>query len=181
VKEDALNAHSRTADPVAGRTVVVRVDLDHGISSEDGREIAALAARGARVAVVAGFGNPGGDVNPALSLEWHLGTLRAMTGCRVTFVPDCVGMVAEAALDRVPFGEIALMENLRFHPDARRDSASFAVRLAVLGDYFAVCGHVSEQPIGWLSALRGLLPAPPAAPVSYEALTQSPDRKPGRA
>jgi 3-phosphoglycerate kinase len=39
----------------------------------------------------------------------------------------------------VPFGAIALMENLRFHPDAQRRSRTvFAMRLSVLGDYFVV-------------------------------------------
>ncbi len=76
----------------------------------------------------------------------------------MTFVPECVGAVAEAALGRVPFGEAALMENLRFHADGRRGNRAFALRLSALGDGFIVTGPVASPPAPWIPALAELLP-----------------------
>lgn len=149
-----------TAASLADKTVLVRANLSDGVTPELGRMVAAYAARGARVAVIAGYGAPGGDANAALSLLQFRAPLEAACGLPVTFVRDSVGPEAEAALDRIACGEVALMENLRFHPDERRDTRGFAYRLSVLGDYFAISGAVPPSPMGWLTALATLLPAP---------------------
>ncbi|MDP3897727.1 MAG: phosphoglycerate kinase [Mesorhizobium sp.] len=155
-----MNAAPQIITGMTGKTVLVRADFAEGVSRELARLVAALAKAGARVAIIAGFGAPSGDINPALSLLRFRTPLEAASRVKVTFVRDCVGPVAEAGLNAVPFGEAALMENLRFHPDSRRDSRNFAIRLSVLGDYFAVTGPVSKTPVGWLSALGAMLPAP---------------------
>jgi phosphoglycerate kinase len=157
---------------LSGKTVLLRADLSQGVTAELGRAAGKLTAEGARVAVIAGFGAPGGDVNPALSLEQFRPPLQAACGRPVTFIPECVGPVAEANLAKVDFGDVALMENLRFHPDERRDSRSFAMRLSVLGDFFAISGQMPADPIGWLTALAVLLPAP------YGALRAASRREP---
>jgi phosphoglycerate kinase len=63
-----------------------------------------LADRGARVAVIAGYDNPGGDVNPTLSLRHLVEPLEHLTGLPVHFVGDCVGPVAESGLAATPEG-----------------------------------------------------------------------------
>ena len=156
-----MSAAPSIVPSLAGRTVLFRADLSAGIGPAIGGAIADLTAAGARVAVVSGFGDPVGDKNPALSLKPFVAPLAPATGRRVTFVADCVGAVAEAGLDAVPFGEVALLENVRFHPEARRDSRHFAMRLSVLGDFFTVGGALPDRPIGWIRALAELLPAPP--------------------
>jgi phosphoglycerate kinase len=119
-----------------------------------------LAARGARIAIIAGYDNPGGDVNPTLSLRHLVAPLQELTGLPVHFVGDCVGPVAEAGLAATPAGSIALMENLRFHPEAQRRSRTFAIRLSALGDYFAVPGGMPESASVWIRELAKLLPEP---------------------
>ncbi|MFZ1681047.1 MAG: phosphoglycerate kinase [Rhizobiaceae bacterium] len=148
---------------LSGKTVLFRADLSDGVTDEIARPIAAFARAGARVAVVSGFGDPAGDINPALSLRRFAEPLEQATGVRTTFVSDSVGAVAEAGLDRVPFGEVALLENVRFHPEAHRFSRNFAVRLSVLGDFFAIGGSLPPVPAGWIRELAAILPAPTLA------------------
>jgi len=143
-----------------GKTVLLRADLSLGVTADLARKTRDYASWGARVAVIAGYGAPGGEIDPALSLAQFREPLEQASSVPVTFIGDCVGPVAEAALDAVPFGQAALLENLRFHPDKRRDSRTFAIRLSVLGDYFAISGTVPPHPIGWLTALASILPAP---------------------
>ncbi len=66
----------------------------------------------------------------------------------------------KASLAQVPFGEIALMENLRFHSDERRREQVFAMRLSVLGDYFIDAGDPPLNAEGWQAALKKILPEP---------------------
>lgn len=153
----------RHTDVLAGKTVLLRANFDGGVTRELGDAIASLAARGSRVAVIVGFGQPQGEANPIFSLAAFRQPLEQVSRTRVTFVPDCVGSTAEAGLDRVPFGEAALLENLRFYADEHRDSRAFAFRLSALGDFFAISGVVPSRPVGWLTELAKLLPAPDAA------------------
>ncbi|GAB4351678.1 MAG: hypothetical protein Kow0026_08830 [Oricola sp.] len=147
-------------DTVAGRTAIVRISLDGGISHTAVPLITTLADAGARVVVVAGLGNPAGDINPALSLRPFAPMLEEMTGKPVTFIDESVGTGAEAKLAGVPYGEIALMENLRFHSDERRAETVFAMRLSVLGEYFVDAGDPPLNQHGWQAALKRILPEP---------------------
>ena len=148
---------------ISGRTVLLRADFTNGVTEELGRMAATFAARGARVAVLAGYGAPQGEANTAFSLAQFRPLLEHLCGRPVTFISDCVGADAEAGLGLVPFGEVALMENLRFHPDERRNNRTFAMRLSALGDYFAISGAVPPDPVGWLTALAAMLPTPTLA------------------
>ena len=148
------------AHDLEDQTVLVRSDLSLGLNDEFASYLRNLAGRGARVAVIAGYDNPGGDVNPTLSLRHLVAPLEKLTGLPVHFVGDCVGPVAEAGLAATPTGAIALMENLRFHPEAQRRSRTFAIRLSVLGDYFSIPGGMPETASIWIRELAKLLPEP---------------------
>ncbi|TCD13389.1 phosphoglycerate kinase [Oricola cellulosilytica] len=143
-----------------GKTVIVRADLVGGLTPEFGRYLAGLATSGARVAVLAGYGSPQGDFNAALSLRRFVKPLKEASGVPVRFVAECVGGGAEAGLADTPFGTIALLENVRFHPDERRLSRAFAIRLSALGDYFSAPGELPEPAAAWIGELAAMLPAP---------------------
>lgn len=149
-----------TRQDLEDRTVLVRSDLSHGLNDAFVAYVRELTGRGARVAVIAGYDNPGGDVNPTLSLRHLVKPLQEATGLPVHFVGDCVGPVAEAGLAATPAGAIALMENLRFHPEAQRHSRTFAIRLSVLGDFFSIPGGMPETASIWIRELAKLLPEP---------------------
>lgn len=145
---------------LAGRTVLVRASFENGVTAELGRLIGRIAGAGARVAVIAGFGDPSDDINPALSLAQFAEPLSRTAGLPVTFVAESVGSGAEAGLDHVGFGKIAILENLRFHPARRSNARTFALRLSVLGDYFVDAGTRQQSADGWLSHLAAFLPEP---------------------
>jgi 3-phosphoglycerate kinase len=158
--EDTILEDTIMEDPIAGKTAIVRISLDGGISHTAIPLITTLADAGARVVVVAGLGDPAGDINPAFSLRPFSQTLAEMIGRPVTFVNESLGSGAEAKLAEVPVGEIALMENLRFHSDERRRENVFAMRLSVLGDYFVDAGDPPLNQQGWQAALKQILPEP---------------------
>jgi len=84
----------------------------------------------------------------------------AIGGRPVQFATDCIGPEAHRVVDRLGDGEVALLENLRFHPWRREDDPEFAKRLAELGDVYvndafsaAHRAHASTE------AIARLLPA----------------------
>lgn len=143
-----------------GRTVLVRYDSGRGFDEVFVSAVRDLAGRGARVAVIAGYDDPGGDINPTLSLRHLAQPLEETTGLPVHFIGDSVGPVAESGVAATPVGSIALLENLRFHPEAQRHSRTFAIRLSVLGDFFSVPGGMPETASVWIRELANLLPEP---------------------
>ena len=128
-----------------GRRVLVRVDLN--VPMKDGRvtdmtriERAAvtlkeLAGRGARVVVLSHFGRPKGK-DPALSLQQLVQPLAGVLERSIRFAPDCVGPEAEAAVNALKDGDVALLENLRFHSGEETNDPKFVDALACLGDLY---------------------------------------------
>ena len=59
-----------------------------------------------------------------------------MLGREVHFVDDCIGEAAEAAVADLAFGDVLVLENLRFHKGEEKNDPEFAKALAKLGDIF---------------------------------------------
>ena len=128
---------------VAGHRVLIRSDLnvplDNGTITDDGRVRASLPSieqlldRRARVVVLSHLGRPKGQVRPELSLEPVATRLAELLHRPVTFVHDTVGRPAQAAVNALADGEIALLENVRF--DARETSKSDAERVDLASAY----------------------------------------------
>ena len=132
---------------VEGMRVLVRVDLNVPMRAGavgDGTRIDRVAptleelvARGARVIVASHFGRPKGKPVEAMSLRPLAEPLsRALGGRPVRFVPDCIGATAQAAADALLPGDIALLENLRFHAGEEANDTAFADALAALADRY---------------------------------------------
>ena len=155
----------RTLDDLdpAGRTVLVRVDfnvpIEQGRVTDDSRirraaaTIRELRDKGAKVVLLSHFGRPKGTVVPDMSLKPVLAPLRAaLDGAEVRFAEDCVGAPAQAAVDALAPGQVALLENLRFHKGEEKGDPAFADQLAALGEVYvndafsaAHRGHASVQ------------------------------------
>lgn len=153
---------------LAGKTVLVRADFSKGAAPDLIETADRLAREGAKVAIIAGLGRPMGEFNPTLSLRPFVTPLSRALGRPVHFIVECVGVGAEAGLAALPAGEVALLENLRFHNDARRATRTFAIRLSALADHFVVTGSLSSQPALWITELRALLPEPPVSIHQFE-------------
>jgi phosphoglycerate kinase len=138
----------RTLDSaeLAGRRALVRVDFNvpmaDGKVTDDTRLRAALPtieklrAGGAKVILLAHFDRPKGKVVPSMSLAPVGEPLAGLIGAPVRFVPDCVGEAAAAAIGAMAPGEVALLENLRFHAGEEKNDDAFADALAANGDLY---------------------------------------------
>jgi phosphoglycerate kinase len=85
---------------------------------------------------------------------------QALGGKRVAFAGDCVGAKAEAAVAALKNGEVALLENLRFHAEEEANDAAFAQKLASLGEIYVndafSCAHRAHAST---AAIAKLLPS----------------------
>jgi 3-phosphoglycerate kinase len=140
---------------VAGAAVLLRADLnvplDGSQITDDGRiraslpVISKLAARGARVVILAHLGRPKGATFAERaaggpSLAPVAARLSELLGSPVPLAADVAGPSAAETVAGLPGGQAALLENVRFEPaetskdDAER--AGLARRLAALGDCY---------------------------------------------
>jgi phosphoglycerate kinase len=131
---------------VAGKRVIVRADLN--VPVKDGKVtdatriervvpgLRALADRGAKVIVISHFGRPKSGPEPDLSLKPVADTLQALLGRLVAFGPDSIGEKAAGTVGALRNGDVAVLENLRFHKGEEKNDPVFAAELAKLGDIF---------------------------------------------
>ena len=162
----------RTLDDldVAAKRVLVRADLNvpvKGGKVTDATRIERLAptleallGKGAKVVVMSHFGRPKGP-DPSQSLRPLVEPLsRAIGGRKVHFATDCIGPEAERVVNALQPGEVALLENLRFHPEEEKNDPGFAKRLAALGDaYVDDAFSAAHRAHASIEALAHLLPA----------------------
>src|SRR5947208_11819069 len=162
----------RTVDDldVRGKRVLVRAALN--VPVKDGKvtdatrierlapTIEALIAKGAKVIVMSHFGRPKGP-DPSQSLRVLVEPLsRAIGGRPVQFAPDCIGPEAERIVAALKPGEVALLENLRFHKGEEANDPGFAKALAALGDaYVDDAFSAAHRAHASIEALAHLLPA----------------------
>ena len=156
---------------VRGKRVLLRADLNvpvkDGVVTDANRierlapTIEALLERGAKVVVMSHFGRPKGGPDPALSLQPLITSLeKAIGGRRVAFAADCVGDEARRVVAALEPGQVALLENLRFHQGEEANSLDFARALAELGDiYVDDAFSAAHRAHASIDALARLLPA----------------------
>lgn len=131
---------------VSGKRVLVREDLnvpmDGARVTDDTRlraaapTIAELSDKGAIVLVLAHFGRPKGERNPDMSLALVTKPLSEVLGREVRFVDDCAGEAAEQAVAGMQPGDIAVLENTRFHKGEEKNDPELAKAMARLGDLY---------------------------------------------
>lgn len=131
---------------VSGKAVLVREDLNvpmaEGVVTDDTRLRAAvptlgeLADKGAKVLVLAHFGRPKGERNAQYSLKQVVAALSGVLGRPVSFIYDCAGEAAEAAVAALPAGAIAVLENTRFHAGEEKNDPALAAAMARLGSAY---------------------------------------------
>ncbi len=135
-----------TGIPVRNKRVLVREDLN--VPMKDGqildykrvdaslRTIRYLADHGAKVIIISHLGRPDGKPNPKYTLRPVAGALSQRLGIDVTFATDVVGPAAHEAIDAIAYGQIVLLENVRFEPGEEQNDPAFARKLADLADVY---------------------------------------------
>ncbi len=181
---------------LTGKRVIVRCDLNvpvrDGVVTDDGRiraslpTLNALLHRGARVVVVSHLGRPDGAADSRYSLKPVAQRLCELLGTRVAFAEDTVGAAANATVDALDDGAIALLENLRFNSgETSKDAGerqAFAQKLARFGDAMVSDGFgVVHRKQASVYELASLLPSAAGSLIATELevldrLTESPER-----
>src|SRR4051812_17338937 len=120
---------------VAGKRVLVRADLNvptkDGIVTDATRierfapTVKDLVARGAKVIVLSHFERPKGKRVPEMSLLPIAPALAKAIGQDVRFADDCIGPAAIEVIEKLNNGDVALLENLRFHAGEEDNDPDF--------------------------------------------------------
>lgn len=163
--------------PIEGRRVFIRVDFNVPLTPARGvaddtriREslptIKHAIERGARVVLGAHFGRPKGKPNPKESLEPAAARLAELLGREVLLTDEPIGDGARKVVSDLHEGDVALLENLRFHPGEEANDDGFARALAAFCDVYVndafgtahrahastvgMVGHVAARGAGFL-------------------------------
>jgi phosphoglycerate kinase len=158
------------------KRVLVRVDYNvpldgKGTITDDYRikkslpTIQYLLEQNCKIILCSHLGRPEGKRDTKYSLKPCAGRLGELLGATVRFVDDCVGDLAQQAVNDLPNGQILMLENVRFNPGEESNDETFAKQLAAYADVFVqdafgVVHHgavsVSEIP-KYIPGVAGLL------------------------
>ncbi|ODT60145.1 MULTISPECIES: phosphoglycerate kinase [Paracoccus] len=128
---------------LAGKVVLTRVDVN--VPVENGQvtdatriekivpTVKAIQAKGGIPVLLAHFDRPKGQRVDSMSLRQIVPALEKALGQEVVFADDCIGGPAKRVVAALKLGQIALMENTRFHAGEEANDATFAASLAALG------------------------------------------------
>ncbi len=145
---------------VKGKRVLVRADLNVPMTAGEITDatrierfaptVTDLVERGANVIILTHLGRPNSKANPMFSTRPVADALAALIDRDVIFANDCVGSSAELAtsemsVDENGHGQVAVLENVRFHPGETDNDINFAKRISINGDIYVndafSCSH----------------------------------------
>lgn len=130
------------------KKVLVRVDFNVPLDKEtfevadDTRIRAAIPTikkimdDGGSVILMSHLGRPKGAYEEKYSLKHVVGRLSELLDAPVKFANDCIGAEAEKVVNSLKPGEVALLENLRFHKEEEQGDENFSGRLARIADAY---------------------------------------------
>jgi phosphoglycerate kinase len=147
---------------VTNKNVIVRVDINVPIIDgkiEDDTRIKAiiptikyLTDQKAKVIIISHFGRPEGKIEPSMSIHQLVARMQELLGSiKVNFIDDSIGKKVEDAVAKTNYGEVIMLENLRFYKEETKNDESFSRQLASLGNLYVndafSCSHRAHASI----------------------------------
>lgn len=147
---------------VANKNVILRVDINVPIIDgkiEDDTRIKAiiptlkyLTEQKAKVILISHFGRPEGKFDSSMSIKQLLPRVQQLLGsAKVSFVEDCIGTKVEEVVQKTAYGEVIMLENLRFYREETNNNSEFSRKLANLGNLYVndafSCSHRAHASI----------------------------------
>lgn len=135
---------------IKNKTVLVRVDFDVAIDKNgrilDGFRIKEslpvinyLVKNKAKIILMSHLGRP----NPNSKTDRKKFSLRPIAryikdkfNVKIKFINDCAGDTVKKTIDNLKFGQVVLLENLRFHQEEEKNDLRFSEKLAELADIY---------------------------------------------
>jgi len=132
---------------IKGKKVLMRVDFNVPLNQEleiqdDTRIRSALPTieyaikEGAKIILMSHLGRPKGKVQESMRLTPVAEKLSELLNKKVTKLDECIGRDVKKVISGMKNGNVALLENLRFHPEEEKNSPEFAKKLASLGQVY---------------------------------------------
>jgi len=90
----------------------------------------------AKVIIISHLGRPEGQRQEKFSLAPVAKRLSRLLDKEVKLAPDCIGPEVEAMVGQMAFGDVLLLENLRFHEEEKKNDPEFCRQLAKLADVY---------------------------------------------
>ncbi len=161
---------------VKGKRVFMRVDYNVPLEEKDGKMVITDATRivetlptlklliekGGRLILTAHLGRPKGRREAAMSLRPVADKLHELLGKPVAFADDCIGEHVEKIAAALKDGDVALLENVRYHKEEEANDPAFAEKLAKVADIYvndafgaAHRAHASTEGAARVVAKRG--------------------------
>lgn len=119
-----------------GKRVLMRADYNvpvkNGKITDDYRikqslpTIKYLLEQDVKLVIISHLGRPKGPGDESASLVPVAQRLSQLLDRKVAFAKDCIGEEAKQVADALEGGQIALFENVRFHPEEEKDDEDFA-------------------------------------------------------
>ena len=147
------------------KVVLLRVDFNVPLNNDfevldDTRIISALPTikkilnKKNKLIITSHLGRPKGKFEEKFSLKHLVKHLSILLKKNVRFSPDCIGKPTLDIIKNMNYGDVLLLENLRFHAEEKKGSELFAKELSKLADIyvndaFGVChrSHASTTVI----------------------------------
>ncbi|RZB30077.1 MAG: phosphoglycerate kinase [Desulfobacteraceae bacterium Eth-SRB1] len=132
---------------IANKKIFIRVDFNVPMDElqniqNDARIKAVLPTlryaldNNAKLIIASHLGRPKGKFIPEFSLAPVAKRLGRLLHTDIKMAPDCIGPEVKALVSGMKAGDIVLLENLRFHPEERKNDDAFAKELADLCDVY---------------------------------------------
>jgi len=156
---------------VTNKVVFVRADMNVSFKNEEILDdtriksviptVKYLIENNAKVILTSHLGRPKGNVEEKYSLKHILPRIKELLGnTKVNFSNNCIGNQTKKDIENTEFGEVVLLENLRFHVEEENNDSNFAKELAsfaeiYVNDAFSCCHRKHASIVGIPEILEG--------------------------